>query len=228
MQPPPVTRKGSCTRPGRTVWARGFSWSRTAAANTACSSFQISSRLRRREGCPAVERSHRRKRDLRHPSGQRSARGHGRGAYCAVDSEVPEYEVLRRAKERQHSVPIGSARPTWAFGLCTDRNGCSNSGRTKKGKVTLTTGIAHWWILPDAKAKFKEPIAVEGGKAINSMETFSTAYIDRGHTGLLWKNELYDVQTGNAGYHRLQQFGIFLGVDRARIRRRPSRPQPEK
>ena len=84
----------------------------------------------------------------------------------------------------------------------------------KKGKVTLTTAIAHWWILPDSKHKFKEPIAVEGGKPITSMETFSTAYLHRGHTGLLWKNELYDVQTGNAGYHRLQQFGIFLGVDR--------------
>jgi hypothetical protein len=84
----------------------------------------------------------------------------------------------------------------------------------KKGKVTLSNAIAHWWILPDGKFKFKEPIEVDGGKSINSMETFSTAYLHRGHTGLLWKNELYDVQTGNAGYHRLQQFGIFLGVDR--------------
>lgn len=83
-----------------------------------------------------------------------------------------------------------------------------------KGKVELDTAVAHWWILPDGKHKFQKPIAVEGGKDINSMETFSTAYLHRGHTGLLWKNELFDVQTGNAGYHRLQQFGIFLGVDR--------------
>jgi hypothetical protein len=83
-----------------------------------------------------------------------------------------------------------------------------------KGKVELQTAVAHWWILPDAKHKFDKPIAVEGGKDINSMETFSTAYLHRGHTSLLWKSELFDVQTGNAGYHRLQQFGIFLGVDR--------------
>jgi hypothetical protein len=83
-----------------------------------------------------------------------------------------------------------------------------------KGKVELDTAVAHWWILPHPQHKFDKPIAVEGGKDITSMETFSTAYLHRGHTGLLWKNELFDVQTGNAGYHRLQQFGIFLGVDR--------------
>ncbi len=89
-----------------------------------------------------------------------------------------------------------------------------DAAATHKGKVELATAVAHWWILPDSKHKFEKPIAVEGGKAINSMETFSTAYLHRGHTALLWKNELFDVQTGNAGYHRLQQFGIFLGVDR--------------
>lgn len=89
-----------------------------------------------------------------------------------------------------------------------------DSAALQKGKVELSTAVAHWWILPEAKYKFEKPIAVEGAKPINSMETFSTAYLHRGHTALLWKNELYDVQTGNAGYHRLQQFGIFLGVDR--------------
>jgi hypothetical protein len=83
-----------------------------------------------------------------------------------------------------------------------------------KGKVELDTAVAHWWILPDAKHKFDTPIGVEGGKDISSMETFSTAYLHRGHTALLWKSELFDVHTGNSGYHRLQQFGIFLGVDR--------------
>lgn len=82
------------------------------------------------------------------------------------------------------------------------------------GSVTLSSAIAHWWILPDAKHRFEQPIAVEGSKAINSMETLSTAYHHRGHTALLWKDELYDIQTGNSGYHRLQQCGIFLGVDR--------------
>lgn len=89
-----------------------------------------------------------------------------------------------------------------------------DSAALQKGKVELSTAVAHWWILPEAKHKFESPIAVEGAKPINTMETFSTAYLHRGHTALLWKNELYDVQTGNAGYHRLQQFGIFLGVDR--------------
>lgn len=83
-----------------------------------------------------------------------------------------------------------------------------------KGKVSLSSAIAHWWILPDTKHKFDQPILVDGGKSISSMETFSTAYLHRGHTALLWKSELFDVQTGNAGYHRLQQCGVFLGVDR--------------
>lgn len=85
---------------------------------------------------------------------------------------------------------------------------------SRKGKVVLSNAVAHWWILPDPKHRFEKPIGVEGGKDINSMETFSTAYLHRGHTALLWKNELYDVQTGNAGYHRMQQCGVFLGVDR--------------
>lgn len=89
-----------------------------------------------------------------------------------------------------------------------------DAAAVQKGKVVLNSAVAHWWILPDAKHKFAKPIEVDGGKAIHSMETFSTAYLHRGHTALLWKNELFDVQTGNAGYHRLQQFGIFLGVDR--------------
>lgn len=83
-----------------------------------------------------------------------------------------------------------------------------------KGRVNLSSAVAHWWILPDAKHKFEKPIAVDGSKDIHAMETFSTAYLHRGHTALLWKNELFDVQTGNAGYHRLQQCGILLGVDR--------------
>jgi hypothetical protein len=97
-----------------------------------------------------------------------------------------------------------------------------DSASLQKGKVELTSAIAHWWILPDAKHKFDKPIEVEGSKAINSMETFSTAYFHRGHTALLWKNELYDIQTGNAGYHRLQQFGIFLGVDRVALYLEPT------
>jgi hypothetical protein len=87
-----------------------------------------------------------------------------------------------------------------------------------KGKVELRTAVAHWWILPDAKHKFDKPIAVEGGKDINSMETFSTAYLHRGHAGLLWKNELFDVQTGNAGYHRLQQLRVTGGEPSASAR----------
>lgn len=83
-----------------------------------------------------------------------------------------------------------------------------------KGKVSLSTAIAYWWILPETKHRFDPPILVEGAKPINSMETFSTAYLHRGHTALLWKGELFDIRTGNAGYHRLQQCGIFLGVDR--------------
>lgn len=82
-----------------------------------------------------------------------------------------------------------------------------------RGVVELTTARAHWWIIPTEKHKFHEPLRLPGGpKPITSMQTFHTAFNYKGHVALVHQNELYDVKTHLAGYHRLQTFGVILGM----------------
>jgi hypothetical protein len=82
-----------------------------------------------------------------------------------------------------------------------------------KGTVELATARAHWWIIPPEKHKFAEPLRLPGApKPITSMQTFHTAFNYKGHAGLVHHNELYDVKTHLAGYHRLQAFGVILGM----------------
>src|SRR5690606_25786356 len=38
-----------------------------------------------------------------------------------------------------------------------------------------------------------------------------------GHMGVIFQDELYNLCTGAAGYHRLQQFGVFMGMSQVVI-----------
>ncbi|MFN2526945.1 MAG: hypothetical protein ABR505_11900 [Actinomycetota bacterium] len=65
----------------------------------------------------------------------------------------------------------------------------------------LTGARAHWWILKD-----------EGAYTWHR-----TLYLANGHAALLHKNELYEVVSGRAAFHRLQQFGVIFGQQRVVI-----------
>lgn len=81
------------------------------------------------------------------------------------------------------------------------------------GVVDLQNARAHWWVLHPDTFKRDEAIKDDGAaKGIKSMATFQPAYHNKGHIGVIFQDELYNVSTGPAGYHKLQQFGVFMGM----------------
>jgi hypothetical protein len=122
----------------------------------------------------------------------------------------PSRWLTRYLNTRYYQFPEGirvSAVENWAAdGVGDDRvihgmkwfldRHCENSGA-----VDITDAVAHWWIL--------KPFADR--QAMNSVT------IEQGHVGSLYQDELYELQTGNAGVARLQQFGVTFGHDRVVI-----------
>lgn len=93
----------------------------------------------------------------------------------------------------------------------------------ERGELPLEGAIARWWILPEATAKFDEPVMLPGAvKQATAMSTFNPGYQNRGHVAYLFNNELYDMATGNAGYARLQQCGVIFGTDRVVVYMEPT------
>jgi hypothetical protein len=54
------------------------------------------------------------------------------------------------------------------------------------------------------------------------MQTFHPAFNYKGHVALVYQNELYDVRTHLHGYHRLQTFGVILGMSQVVIYMEPT------
>ncbi len=69
------------------------------------------------------------------------------------------------------------------------------------GFVRLSNGVARWWVLRDENAIGQNSGWINSG----------------GHTGALFKDELYEVDPGRAGVAKLQQFGVILGYNRVVI-----------
>ena len=69
-----------------------------------------------------------------------------------------------------------------------------NDHSKSSGKVELSNGVAHWWILNDSELD-------QDSSYINSF----------GHTAALYQDELFEMETGKARTARLQQFGIIFG-----------------
>lgn len=69
------------------------------------------------------------------------------------------------------------------------------------GRVDLTGGVAHWWILRDESA-----LSQNSGIIASS-----------GHMAALYQNELYEMVTGRGGTARLQSFGVIFGHNRVVI-----------
>ncbi|HEX8706811.1 MAG TPA: ATP-binding protein [Pyrinomonadaceae bacterium] len=69
------------------------------------------------------------------------------------------------------------------------------------GTLPLSGAVAHWWILKDDK----------------SIGQLSGSFESAGHTAALYRDELYELQTGRSGTARLQNFGVILGHRRVVI-----------
>lgn len=63
------------------------------------------------------------------------------------------------------------------------------------GTVQMTNAKAHWWILRDEKALGSNSGHIESA----------------GHIAALYRNELYEHETGRGGMSKLQQFGVVFG-----------------
>jgi hypothetical protein len=93
-----------------------------------------------------------------------------------------------------------------------------------RGVVELATARAHWWIVPTDSTKFEPPLRLPNApKPITSMHTFHPAFNYKGHAALVYQNELYDVRTQLHGYHRLQTFGVILGMSQVVIYLEPTK-----
>lgn len=79
------------------------------------------------------------------------------------------------------------------------------------GKVPLSSAAARWWILAD------EPALSQNSGFTNS----------NGHVAALFKDELYEIETGRSGVARLQQFGVILGYNRVVVYLEPQPSNPE-
>lgn len=87
-----------------------------------------------------------------------------------------------------------------------------------KGVVELATARAYWWIVPEDEHQFNPPLRLEGApKPIRAMKSFHYSYNTKGHVGIIYQGELYDVRTGVPGYHVVQTFGVLLGASRVAI-----------
>ena len=65
----------------------------------------------------------------------------------------------------------------------------------------------HWWIINE------------------EADTNSGHYTPGGHVGMLYQDELYETVYGNAGYARLQSFGVVFGCDRVVVYVEPDTDQ---
>jgi len=63
------------------------------------------------------------------------------------------------------------------------------------GTVQLTDAVGYWWILKDESALTQNSGFIESS----------------GHIAALFKDELYEMASGRAGYAKLQQFGVIFG-----------------
>lgn len=102
-------------------------------------------------------------------------------------------------------------------------DGVSSAEGFAKGTVQLSNARAHWWVIPKSNHAFDPPLNLDASpKPITSMQTFNPAYQNRGHVGLIYQDEIYNLTTGMAGQRRLQQFGVVMGMDQVVIYIEPS------
>lgn len=129
----------------------------------------------------------------------------------AINTRYFEFPTNVRIQCRETKSGSG-LRPTRGQKWALDRMAQSS------GVVDLSNARAHWWVLYPDDFKRDDAIKDDGDpKGIKSMATFQPAYHNKGHMGVIFQDELYNLCTGAAGYHRLQQFGVFMGMSQVVI-----------
>ena len=131
-----------------------------------------------------------------------------------VGSSSPSRWVAKYLNGRYFRFPEGiavKAREGWTFPrsdkdrnllrTVTGQEHYLSRHSATSGTLQLSGGVAHWWILKDDKI----------------IGQLSGSYESAGHVAALYKDELYELQTGRAGTARLQTFGVILGHRRVVI-----------
>jgi hypothetical protein len=128
-------------------------------------------------------------------------------------SLMPKKWVLRYLNSRFYQFPEGvsvKAREGWELPRgdqhnflrnVTGQGPWLNDNSEQNGTVELvgTNTKAHWWII-------REGVDMNSGH-----------YTPGGHMAMQFQDELYELVYGNAGYARLQSFGVIFGCDRVVI-----------
>ena len=96
-----------------------------------------------------------------------------------------------------------SCEPLQAQGPWLDENS-KNHGVVRLEEANANV---HWWIINE------------------EADTNSGHYTPGGHVGMLYQDELYETVYGNAGYARLQSFGVVFGCDRVVVYVEPDSDQ---
>jgi hypothetical protein len=126
---------------------------------------------------------------------------------------MPKKWVLRYLNSRFYRFPEGievKAREGWDLPrgdrhnflrTVTGQGPWLDDNSLARGTVRLqrTQAKVHWWIIKE------------------SADTNSGHYTPGGHVAMLFQAELYEMVYGNAGYARLQSFGVVFGCDRVVI-----------
>ncbi len=130
------------------------------------------------------------------------------------DARSPSRWIAKYLNSRYFQLPKGitiKAREGWQYPRSDrDRNVLREVTGQKSylekqsvasGKVQLTNGDVHWWILKDSDALTQNCGFIESS----------------GHTAILYENELYELATARSATARLQEFGVIMGHRRVVI-----------
>ncbi len=130
-----------------------------------------------------------------------------------LKTTMPKKWVLRYLNSRFYKFPKGievKAREGWHLPkgdkhnflrTVTGQGPWLNDNRVKRGTVRLDEAMAnvHWWIIDE------------------ETDINSGHYTPGGHVAMLFQDELYEMVYANAGFARLQSFGVVFGCDRVVI-----------
>jgi hypothetical protein len=128
-----------------------------------------------------------------------------------LGAAMPSRWVLRYLNSRYFRFPEKStvkAREGWDqprsdrhnfLRVITGMRSWLDKNASDRGTVQLTGAKARWWVLSEEQ------------------DTDAGHYPPGGHCAALYKNELYELQTGRAGAARLQAFGVIFGYQRVII-----------
>ncbi|MFZ1007624.1 MAG: hypothetical protein WAN65_12355, partial [Candidatus Sulfotelmatobacter sp.] len=125
-----------------------------------------------------------------------------------IDAASPSRWIAKYLNSRYFTFPEGidvRARQGWenprndtdnnVLRKLTGQKNYLDEHKITSGVVELVNAKAHWWILMDEKALTSNSGHIESS----------------GHIAALYRNELYEHETGRGGMSKLQHFGVVFG-----------------